>query len=67
MLTTVPTRPGFDYLSLLQSDLSKLGQSYSVVATLPEFNATAPSDAGFLVSVARATRFSSRQRQREAY
>ena len=46
-LTTVPTKPGFDYLSLLQADLAKLGQSYSVVATLPEFHATAPSDAGF--------------------
>jgi hypothetical protein len=35
-LTTVPAKPGFNYLSLLQADLAKLGQSYSVVATLPE-------------------------------
>jgi endonuclease/exonuclease/phosphatase family metal-dependent hydrolase len=52
-LTTSPEKPGFDYLALLQADLVKLGHSYSVVATLPEFSATAPSDAGFAVSIAR--------------
>jgi endonuclease/exonuclease/phosphatase family metal-dependent hydrolase len=43
----------FDYLKLLQADLAARGQHYSVVATLPEFTAEAPSTLGFDVRVDR--------------
>jgi endonuclease/exonuclease/phosphatase family metal-dependent hydrolase len=43
----------FDYLKLLQADLTARGQHYSVVATLPEFTAEAPSTLGFDVRVDR--------------
>ena len=37
----------FDYLQLLQADLTELGQSYSVVAKRPELDVEAPSTLGF--------------------
>jgi endonuclease/exonuclease/phosphatase family metal-dependent hydrolase len=43
----------FDYLQLLQADLGALGQNYSVIAKLPEFDATAPSSLGFSVRLVR--------------
>ena len=43
----------FDYLQLLKNNLSALGQSYTVVATLPELDAEAPSTLGFDVRLQR--------------
>jgi endonuclease/exonuclease/phosphatase family metal-dependent hydrolase len=43
----------FDYLQLLQADLTALGQSYTVVAKLPELDAAAPSSLGFTVRLVR--------------
>ena len=37
----------FNYLQLLQADLSALGQNYSVIVTRPELDAEAPSTLGF--------------------
>jgi endonuclease/exonuclease/phosphatase family metal-dependent hydrolase len=43
----------FDYLPSLQKDLKALGQNYSVVTTLSELNAEAPSSLGFDVRLVR--------------
>jgi endonuclease/exonuclease/phosphatase family metal-dependent hydrolase len=43
----------FDYLPSLQKDLKALGQNYSVVATLSELDAEAPSTLGFDVRLVR--------------
>jgi endonuclease/exonuclease/phosphatase family metal-dependent hydrolase len=43
----------FDYLQLQQADLTALGQSYTVVAKLPELDVTAPSSLGFTVRMVR--------------
>ena len=52
--TSAPaTTTQFDYLPTLLSDLNALGRNSTVVATLPELDATAPSSLGFDVSVER--------------
>ena len=43
----------FDYLPSLQKDLKALGQNYSVVTTLSELDAEAPSTLGFDVRLVR--------------
>jgi endonuclease/exonuclease/phosphatase family metal-dependent hydrolase len=54
LLTGNPaTTVQFDYLGSLLSDLKARGQSYSVVATLPELDADAPSTLGFDVRLER--------------
>jgi endonuclease/exonuclease/phosphatase family metal-dependent hydrolase len=54
LLTGNPaTTVQFDYLPSLQKDLKALGQNYSIVTTLSELNAVAPSTLGFGVRLVR--------------
>ena len=54
LLTGTPaTTVQFDYLPSLQKDLKALGQNYSVVTTLSELDAEAPSTLGFDVRLVR--------------
>jgi endonuclease/exonuclease/phosphatase family metal-dependent hydrolase len=54
LLTGKPaTTVQFDYLPSLQKDLKALGQNYSVVTTLSELDAEAPSTLGFDVRLVR--------------